>query len=114
MPNTNKARSSHVRSTERRAGVSMAEVVMDDMAIVNPASPGSAMALLSLFPGIHIAQVPFPSNWELWRNSPDAPQQSITLLKAFRCLDEGIGTRTGLIRKTPEVARPAPVQGPQM
>jgi hypothetical protein len=32
------ARSSQVRSTERRAGVSMAEVVMADMAIGNPAS----------------------------------------------------------------------------
>ena len=37
-PSTAMARSSQVRSTERRAGVSMAEVVMDDMAIGNPAS----------------------------------------------------------------------------
>src|ERR1700676_2066617 len=27
------------------------------------------------FPGIHIAQFPFPSNWELWLNFPDAMQQ---------------------------------------
>src|SRR5215468_1652600 len=101
MPNTNKARSSHVRSTERRRGVSMAAVVMDDMAISNPASPGSAKALVSLFPGIHIAQVPLPSNWELWRNSPDAPQQWVTLPKAFRALDEGIGTVAQLLRRTP-------------
>src|SRR5262245_3414402 len=86
-PNTNTARSSQVRSTERRVGVSMAEVVMDDMAIVNPAYPGSALALLSLFPGIHIAHVPLPSNWELWRNSPNAPQQSITLPEADRLLE---------------------------
>jgi hypothetical protein len=32
------ARSSQVRSAERREGVSMAEVVMDDMAIGNPVS----------------------------------------------------------------------------
>src|SRR5690348_16445261 len=102
MPNTNKARSSHDRSTERRAGVSMAEVVMDDMAMVNPAYPGSAMALLSLFPGIHIAHVPLPSNWELWRNSPDALQQSITLPKASSRLDEGIGTSVPLLRRTPD------------
>src|ERR1035438_7142036 len=54
------ARSSQVRSTERRAGVSMAEVVMDDMAIGNPVSP---VALLwrfwASFPGIHIAQFPY-------------------------------------------------------
>jgi hypothetical protein len=36
---SNMARSSQVRSTERRAGVSRAEVVMDDMAIGNPVSP---------------------------------------------------------------------------
>src|SRR3977135_4749301 len=54
------ARSSHVRSTDRRAGVSMAEVVMEYMAIGNPAS---LMAQLwrfwASFPGIHIAQFPF-------------------------------------------------------
>jgi hypothetical protein len=33
------ARSSQVRANERRTGVSMAEVVMDDMAIGNPVSP---------------------------------------------------------------------------
>jgi hypothetical protein len=36
---TKMARSSQVRSTERLEGVSMAEVVMDDMAIGNPAVP---------------------------------------------------------------------------
>src|SRR5260370_41192109 len=54
------ARSSQVRSTERRLGVSMAEVVMDDMAIGNPVSPcGPALALWASLPGIHIAQFPF-------------------------------------------------------
>src|SRR2546430_5670330 len=54
------ARSSQVRSIERRLGVSMAEVVMDDMAIGNPVSPcGPALALWASFPGIHIAQFPF-------------------------------------------------------
>src|SRR5467141_4519011 len=54
------ARSSQVRSTERRLGVSMAEVVMDDMAIGNPVSPcGPALALWASFPGIHIAQFPY-------------------------------------------------------
>jgi hypothetical protein len=53
------ARSSQVRSTERRQGVSMAEVVMDDMAIGNPASLWPSFGALSLFPGIHIAQFPF-------------------------------------------------------
>src|SRR5438552_10088520 len=54
------ARSSQVRSTERRLGVSMAEVVMDNMAIGNPVSPcGPALALWASFPGIHIAQFPF-------------------------------------------------------
>jgi hypothetical protein len=50
------ARSSQVFSTERRAGVSMAEVVTDDMAIGDPASLGPAGALRASFPGIHIAQ----------------------------------------------------------
>src|SRR6476620_3949471 len=71
------ARSSQVRSTERRLGVSMAEVVMDDMAIGNPVSPcGPALALLGLVPRHPYGVVPFPSNWELWRNFPDALQQS--------------------------------------
>jgi hypothetical protein len=57
---TTMARSSQVRSIERRAGVSMAEVVMDDMAIGNPASlMALAMALWASFPGIHIAQFPY-------------------------------------------------------
>src|SRR5881392_2804645 len=53
------ARSSQVRSTERRLGASMAEVVMDDMAIGNPVSPcGPALALWASFPGIQIVQFP--------------------------------------------------------
>jgi hypothetical protein len=55
----------------------MAEVVMDDMAIGNPVSPcGPALALLGLVPRHPYSAVPFPSNWELWRNFPDALQQS--------------------------------------
>src|ERR1700704_2554148 len=54
------ARSSQIRSTERREGRSMAEVVMDDMAIGNPVSPmAQLVALWASFPGIHIAQFPF-------------------------------------------------------
>src|SRR3979490_958478 len=54
------AKSSQVLSIERREGVSMAEVVMDDMAIGNPASLMTlAVALWASFPGIHIAQIPF-------------------------------------------------------
>jgi hypothetical protein len=37
----------------------MAEVVMDDMAIGNPASLMPSCGALGLFPGIHIAQFPF-------------------------------------------------------
>src|SRR6266852_9766196 len=70
------ARSSQVRSTERREGVSMAEVVMDDMAIGNPVPYGPALALLGLIPRHPYSAVPFPSNWQLWRNFPDAMQQS--------------------------------------
>src|SRR6516165_6988886 len=48
---TSMARSSQVRSIERRAGVSIAEVVMDDMAIGDPVSPdGPVLALLGLVP----------------------------------------------------------------
>src|SRR5436309_541803 len=54
------ARSSQVRSTERRLGVSMAEVVMDDMAIGNPVSHAAQRwRFWASFPGIHIAQFPF-------------------------------------------------------
>ena len=49
-----------VRSTERREGVSMVEVVMDDMAIGNPASPvAQRWRFWASFPGIHIAQFHF-------------------------------------------------------
>jgi hypothetical protein len=37
----------------------MADVVMDDMAIGNPASLWPSLALWASFPGIHIAQFPF-------------------------------------------------------
>ena len=43
----------------------------------------------------------------MWRNSPDAPQQNITLLKAFGGLDQGIGTLVERARRTPE---PVPLQ----
>src|ERR1700744_4466127 len=57
---TRMARSSQVRSTERRAGVSMVDVVIDDMAIGNPASPmAQRWRFWASFPGIHIAQFGF-------------------------------------------------------
>src|SRR6266481_10058124 len=37
---------------------------------------GPALALLGLIPRHPYSAVPFPSNWELWRNFPDALQQS--------------------------------------
>jgi hypothetical protein len=55
---------------------------MDDMAKLTRRPLAQRLALLSLFPGIHIAHVPSPSNWELWRNPPDAPQQNTLFLKA--------------------------------
>ena len=39
-------------------------------------SPVAQLALLGLVPRHPYSAVPFPSNWELWRNFPDAPQQS--------------------------------------
>src|ERR1700722_13899604 len=60
------ARSSQVLSTERPKGVSMAEVVMDDMAIGNPASLLAHLwRFWASFPGIHIAQFPCQviGNW---------------------------------------------------
>src|ERR1700744_4230512 len=57
---TRMARSSQVRSTERRAGVSMVDVVIDHMAIGNPASPmAQRWRFWASFPGIHIAQFGF-------------------------------------------------------
>jgi hypothetical protein len=54
----------------------MAEVVMDDMAIGNPASLWAHLwRFWASFPGIHIAQFRFSSNWQLWRNFPGAMQQ---------------------------------------
>src|SRR5712692_4121057 len=37
---------------------------------------GPALALLGLIPRHPYSAVPFPSNWKLWRNFPDAMQQS--------------------------------------
>src|ERR1700682_606417 len=37
---------------------------------------GPAMARLSLIPRHPYSAVPFPSNWQLWRNFPDAMQQT--------------------------------------
>jgi hypothetical protein len=50
---------------------------MDDMAIGNPASLlAQLLALVSLVPRHPYSAVPLPSNWQLWRNFPDALQQS--------------------------------------
>ena len=68
------ARSSQDRSTERRDGVSIAEVVIDVMAIGNPVPCGPADAL-EPHPRHPYSADMFPSNWELWRNFPDAMQQ---------------------------------------
>jgi len=62
--NTKKARSSHVRSIERRVGVSMAEVVMDDMADGDPVFLSAQLPLLSLLPPAPYIAYPVPSNWE--------------------------------------------------
>jgi hypothetical protein len=50
---------------------------MDDMAIGNPAflDVAQLLALLSLVPRHPYSAVPFPSNWQMWRNFPDATQQ---------------------------------------
>jgi hypothetical protein len=71
------AMSSQVRSTERLVGVSMIELVMDDMAIGNPASLVAQLwRFWALFPGVHIAQFQF----QVIRNCgvilPDAVHQS--------------------------------------
>ncbi len=64
------ARSSQVFSTERREGVSMTDVVMEDIAIGDPVVPnGPALALVSLFPRHPYSAVPFRDNLQLWRNS---------------------------------------------
>jgi hypothetical protein len=55
----------------------MAEVVMDDMAIGNPASLLAQLWRFGPLPRHPYSAVPFPSNWELWRNFPDAMQQSL-------------------------------------
>src|ERR1700744_2174440 len=71
------ARSSQVRSTERRVGVSMVDVVIDDMAIGNPASQmAQRRRFWASFPGIHIAQFPFRVIENCGVNAPDAVQQS--------------------------------------
>src|SRR5665213_1399034 len=68
---TSMERSSQTLSTERREGVSTAELVMDDMANGNPACLSAQLRRCwASFPGIHIAQVTFASNWQLWRNFP--------------------------------------------
>src|SRR6202012_1183863 len=90
--------SSHVRSTERREGVSIAEVVMDDMAIGNPVPCGPASAFEPL-PRHPYSAVPLPSNWELWRNFPVATQQSVAR-KPMLCR-----RNDGLDRPKPLVAR---------
>src|ERR1700749_2170474 len=57
---TKSARSSQVCSTERRAGVSKVAVVIEDMAIGNPAYPvAQRWRFWASFPGIHIAQFGF-------------------------------------------------------
>src|SRR6476620_412879 len=52
------ARSSQTRSIERRDGVSIAELVTDDMAMGNPAYLG-VQSLWTRVPHNHIAQIPF-------------------------------------------------------
>src|ERR1700694_764686 len=52
------ARSSQIRSIERREGISIAELVIADMAMGNPAYL-LAQSLWTSFPRIHIAQFPF-------------------------------------------------------
>src|SRR3982074_3977209 len=69
------AKSSQVLSIERREGVSMAEVVMDDMAIGNPASLMAQLWRLGPLPRLPYSAVPFARNRELWRNFPGATQQ---------------------------------------
>ncbi len=55
----------------------MAEVVMDDMAIGNPAVPyGPDVALWASFPGFHIAQFRFQVIGNCGVIFPDAMQQS--------------------------------------
>src|SRR5271169_3725642 len=83
------ATSSQVRSTERRDGVSIAEVVIDDMAIGNPVSPAARLAPFGPHPRHPYSAVPLPSNWELWRNFPDATQQW------YRCQPGGHGLVPG-------------------
>src|ERR1700749_2294015 len=57
---TRRARSAQGCSTERLSGVSMVDVVIDDMAIGNPASPmAQRWRFWASFPGIHIAQFGF-------------------------------------------------------
>jgi hypothetical protein len=60
----------------------MAEVVMDDMAIGNPASLLAQLWRFGPLPRHPYSAVPFPSNWELWRNFPDAMQQSLQKISA--------------------------------
>jgi hypothetical protein len=57
---TRSERSSQVCSTERRVGVSMVDVVIEDMAIGNPAFlVAQRWRSWASFPGIHIAQFRF-------------------------------------------------------
>jgi hypothetical protein len=71
------ARSSQVRSIERRDGVSMVDVVIDDMTIGNPVYPmAQRWRFWASFPGIHIAQFPFRVIENCGVNALDAPQQS--------------------------------------
>ena len=72
------ARSSLVRSTERRKGVTMVDVVIADMAMVTRRSPvAQRWRFWASFPGVHIAQFHFQViqncgvNSLMHRNNPD-------------------------------------------
>src|SRR5664280_3910177 len=91
------ASSSQVRSTERREGVSMAEAVMDDMAIGNPASLlAQFWRFWASFPGIHIAQFPFQVIGNCGLIHPAAMQQSPRGKRAGRELSSGSYCFTGV------------------
>src|ERR1700743_427109 len=91
---TRMARSSQVRSIERSEGVSMVDVVIDDMAIGNPASQmAQRWRFWASLPGIHIAQFPFRVIDNCGLNGRAALQQS---MKVRICRGPALGENTGL------------------
>src|SRR5579871_5322652 len=81
------ARSSQVRSAERCVGVSVTEVVMDDMAIGNLESPVGPAGAFGPRPRHPYSAVPFLSNWQLWRKFPYRNAISHNLVKFQPCLE---------------------------